>query len=223
MVIYDNRGSEEIPIPMFKVDDFNKFIIALELIFLDFWHLFSQNIRTKCEKYVPELVEKLNIIVRIRTPIEDQVYKNDFSWKDINRYLLNKERLAFTLEESNFGIFIEGEEECWLGIDSFMLDVQLELINKLHDSEKVFIEDLAPLQEKKINSINNSFKDYLYDKLLFNLEYELINLSFEELKFIGLLIDKALEIKNDKELEDARNIIFGFFKAFYSHIDYIIG
>ncbi len=95
---------------MFKIVDFNKFIIALELIFLDFWHLFSQNIRTKYEKVVPELVEKLNIIVRIRTPIEDQVYKDYFSWKDINIYLLNKRRLTITLEDSNNDIFLRGKE-----------------------------------------------------------------------------------------------------------------
>ena len=222
MTIYENRCSEKIPIPMFKIDDLNKFLIALELIFLDFWDLFSQNIKTKCEKVVPELVEKLITIVNNRIPLEDQVYNNDFNWKDINRFLLNERCLTITLEESNNGIFYEGEEECWFGIDSTILEIQLELINMLHGNEKVFIEDLAPLQERKFTPLNHTVKDYLYDMFLLNLECEIINLSFEELEFINLLIDKALEIKNDIELENARNIIFSFFKAFYSQIDYII-
>lgn len=222
MIIYNNRGSEKIPIPVLKINDFNKFIIALESIFLDFWYLFNQSVKTKCVKVIPEIVEILYTIVRIRTPIEARIYKKDFSWKDINKYLYNKICLTITLEDSNNGLLYGKEEVCWFGIDDYILEVQLEFINKLHDSEKIFIEDLIPLQEKKLKPLNDSCKDHLYEMALINLEFEYFNLSLEELGFITILIDKALELKNDKDLEDARNISNGYIKAFYSQIDYII-
>ncbi len=225
MTIYDNQGAEKIPIPVFKIDDFNKFIITLETIIVDYRNLFRQSLRTKCEKEIPKLVEKIYTIIKIITPIERKIYKNNFSWKDINIHLFNmvynNHRLTITLEDYNRRILNKKEGISCTKNEKYLLYFQLDLINKLHDGEQVFMDDLAPLQEKEFKSLDNSFKDYFYDWVLFGVEYS--GLTFEDLEFIYLLIDEASKLKKDNELEDAQDIIVGFFKAFYSHIDYIMG
>jgi len=225
MIVHDNRGSERIPIPVFKIDDFNKFIIALELILLDFRYVFKQSLRIKCEKEIPKLVPKIYTIIKIITPIERKIYKNNFSWKDINIHLFNmvynNHKLTITLEDYNRRLLNKKEGISCNKNEKYLLYFQLDLINKLHDGEQVFMDDLAPLQEREFKSLNNSFKVYFYDWVLFGVEYS--GLTFEDLEFIYFLIDESLKLKKDKELEDAQDIIVGFFNAFYSHIDYIIG
>jgi len=191
---------------VFKIDDFNKFVIALETIIDDYRSLFSQSLRTKCEKEIPKLVEKIYTIIKIITPIERKIYKNNFSWKDINIRLFNmvynNYKLTITLEDYNRRLLNKKEGISCTKDEKYLLYFQLDLINKLHDGEQVFMDDLIPLQEEEFKSLDNSFKDYFYDWVLFGVEYS--GLTFEDLEFIYLLIDEALKLKKDKELEDAQ-------------------
>ncbi len=58
--------------------------------------------------------------------------------------------------------------------------------------------------------------------ILLDIELEPNILSYKDLDLLSIVINKALEIKNDIELEEARDILNGYFKAFYSQFDYVV-
>lgn len=202
---------------LFKSNDFMEILTILESVYYD--NEFNQENDSKFSRQLLKLIDTLYKVTNNIKIYESEIYKDNFKWGDVDNIIFGSSD-ELTISKIN------------LEIDDYILERQIDVLNKLHDGDSINIDDLSSLQGKDLRSLDNDLKDFIYQEEKFwnVLRQNLMDLSIQEYAQILFFIEGVLSLKlfiNKytqlyPSLIKIKIKILNLFKEIYSSIDYFV-